>query len=960
MAANKVLNTSNALYGNIVRALSGDTVRHKLAALKGGVDTLEQPLEAASATTAEPTATWTAQQGIARNASNWFGISLSSIRKYDLSSNLIATNSSPFAGLPAGLDHCGGSFVDGNYLYVAVSNYSAGSATEKGIAKYLIASATLELDSYIDLVAHTALNASGCCLSIDGTEILVSSFYITAGSDPRNTDLYRLDKTTGAFLGIVQLDTPVTGIQGLDSDGTGLFYVASHTGGGGYIYAYDSNFDIVNIIKPSVNTPEMEDVCFYGGSLYYHVLNGSPRSLTLPYTPTSSTDSMFLSKVGQDGDPVQFLDNILIGDSVSIVFKVTPKTLYNYNTLFDNMSTGNDWESWIYADGRMGYRVLSTSSIVSPIGSIVAGTEYTIAVTWENIAGTVTTKLNIDGVPIGTNSGSWITPPTLGLWLGGANSGNTQGDTSYKDILVFDKVLSDAELADSFTNFDSFYSAIDARQIDQGFTRLGSLTAPAVTGSAGELPTLVKYEDFTSTMLASLDSGGGDLRFSSDLAGTTQLACEVVTFTKATGDVVWVKVPSVSNGALIYVWGDNTGAAQPAVGAAFGRNAVWSDYALRNHFSTASPLIDSTGLATLTPTNVTYGTGIIGGSVVSDGSTSTIDTGQTYSLGTGDFSFSAWIKIPASSAAETVRVVFGNDPGVNFNSNWMFFVRLGTLSLYTVNNSNVTNVVGTTSVADDAWHYITATRSGTSHNVYIDGVLDASNTGTVRSINDTITEGYFEEAYNGWEKLLGDLDEGALLKSAVPAAQLLIEYDNQSATGAWWTAADAGGGGTVGTITQSTASFAQSLSGSVVNSYSGSIDQSTASFSQSAIGSVVIPAITGTIALSVASFAQSLSGNVVSSAVSGNITQTLSVFSQSLAGNTVLPGVVGVITQSTPAFTQSLVGSTAEQIAGVITQSTSRFTQSLVGSIPASWIDKPAASTAWSDNAAAVTVWTDK
>ena len=49
-------------------------------------------------------------------------------------------------------------------------------------------------------------------------------------------------------------------------------------------------------------------------------------------------------------------------------------------------------------------------------------------------------------------------------------------------------------------------------------------------------------------------NGGGDVRFSSDAAGTTQLPCEVVSFvTNATAGSrkcqVWVKIPSVSYNA---------------------------------------------------------------------------------------------------------------------------------------------------------------------------------------------------------------------------------------------------------------------------------------------------------------------------------------------------------------------------------------------------------------------------
>ncbi|MGH6951003.1 MAG: hypothetical protein ACREH4_09025 [Vitreimonas sp.] len=94
---------------------------------------------------------------------------------------------------------------------------------------------------------------------------------------------------------------------------------------------------------------------------------------------------------------------------------------------------------------------------------------------------------------------------------------------------------------------------------------------------------------------------GGDIRFSSDAAGETPLACEIVSFAgnptpgNATCEI-WVKVPSVSPSAntAFYMWRKSgTGQTQPAVDdAGGGRNAVWSDYLGVWHGDT---LIDSTG-----------------------------------------------------------------------------------------------------------------------------------------------------------------------------------------------------------------------------------------------------------------------------------------------------------------------------------------------------------------------------
>ena len=111
------------------------------------------------------------------------------------------------------------------------------------------------------------------------------------------------------------------------------------------------------------------------------------------------------------------------------------------------------------------------------------------------------------------------------------------------------------------------------------YTLLGNLKFPTVAGSHSGFVALVKYSDFTSAMLAGLDDGGGDLRFSSDAAGVTQLPCEIEKLDKTTSEAfIWVRVATAATDEKVYVWGDNTGDSQPSVTDSFGRNAVWVDY----------------------------------------------------------------------------------------------------------------------------------------------------------------------------------------------------------------------------------------------------------------------------------------------------------------------------------------------------------------------------------------------
>lgn len=445
MSAGKTLNTGNALYPNIVRALSGDLDLPILRALDGGADTASQTAHHAISTS-EPTATWLSTQGIARDSSNWFSMNNGDLKKYDLSSNLLITNSTPFSGLPVGVDHIGDGFVDGLYLYVAVSNYSGGTSTIVVIAKYLVT--TLALDSFFDVSAQTNLNGSGCCLNSDGTEILVTSFFATAGADQRNTDVYRFNKSTGASLGVNTLSTPSVGIQSITYHSLDeKYYLGSYnvTGNLNKIYVYDSSFTYITNIDPSDSGTEMEGVESFNDVLYFNNINGSPRVLDLSNVYISNAPS---------SDPIQFLDNSLMTDQVTIMMKITFHTLFNFNAIIDNLSTSNDWEAWAYGSGELAWRV-SSSGRTSTLG-MVAGQEYIIAFTWDHTT-TVNIKTGVNGVYGSPVTTSWITQPGAGMYLAGIHGSNNQGDNLYRDILVFDKVLSDAELLDSYTNFDSFY-----------------------------------------------------------------------------------------------------------------------------------------------------------------------------------------------------------------------------------------------------------------------------------------------------------------------------------------------------------------------------------------------------------------------------------------------------------------------------------------------------------------------
>lgn len=168
-----------------------------------------------------------------------------------------------------------------------------------------------------------------------------------------------------------------------------------------------------------------------------------------------------------------------------------------------------------------------------------------------------------------------------------------------------------------------------------GFGRKCAITIDhtKVGATLTDFPILLTKDTLPSEMFDADGSnpalnGGGDIRFSSDADGNTQLACEVVAFVTdndpANGSAeIWVKIPSLSSSTdtVIYVWYNKSGESQPAVDDTYGRNAVWSDVDAYFHLEESSgSRVDSAGNMALTdsgsPSNTT---GKIGSSIILNG-----------------------------------------------------------------------------------------------------------------------------------------------------------------------------------------------------------------------------------------------------------------------------------------------------------------------------------------------------
>jgi hypothetical protein len=267
-----------------------------------------------------------------------------------------------------------------------------------------------------------------------------------------------------------------------------------------------------------------------------------------------------------------------------------------------------------------------------------------------------------------------------------------------------------------------------------GFTKLAHFdidyTKVSGSGDLTNYPLLLLDGNFSANVYSNCDNGGGDLRFSSDSAGSTQLACEVVTFNTGTSKAeVYVKIPTLSHtvNTTIYIWGKYPTQTQPAVSDTYGRNAVWVQYKCVLHGEAAT---DSAGLLTLTG----YGTPTysatnakIGKGITLNGSSQYLMDSTAYIMALAAGSplyYEAWVYNTSSAYANLFSL--GYDGAQRAAMNNVFYQQV------------LNSLKPTSLIKNDAW--IAATNAISSHTLtHVVGCFNGTN--TISFLKDGVANG---------------------------------------------------------------------------------------------------------------------------------------------------------------------------------------------------------------------------
>lgn len=294
-------------------------------------------------------------------------------------------------------------------------------------------------------------------------------------------------------------------------------------------------------------------------------------------------------------------------------------------------------------------------------------------------------------------------------------------------------------------------------------------------------------------------NGGGDIRFSVDVAGSTRLGCEVVSFVTdndpANGSAeIWVKIPSVSSSVDtdFYVWWEKSGETQPVRTDTYGSDNVWiSEEKGRWHMpETSGNILDSTG-------NVND---LTAGGTIPNPVTGKIGSGQNFN-GTSDDVYisagSAGDFEPGASPAFSISVWVKNsvqgftiEKGASLltasgNRGFLFYGR-ATSPYFNLRIRGDQDVLRTGTVTnviwDDTWHYLCFVIDDANGFIksYDNGEIDDTVTFAANGIGNVNNGSHLRAMHAAFAYYSGNIDELRFVQKVLTAEEIKTEYNNQN------------------------------------------------------------------------------------------------------------------------------------------------------------------------------------
>ena len=294
-----------------------------------------------------------------------------------------------------------------------------------------------------------------------------------------------------------------------------------------------------------------------------------------------------------------------------------------------------------------------------------------------------------------------------------------------------------------------------------------------------------------SALYALCLEGGGDIRlFKSD--DTTELAREIVTFSVSaeTGEIHYKYSGTLSSSVDtdIHVYADGS-SSDYAVGATYGRNAVWADYEFVNHYETSTTNIpNSTGGANGTASgSITTGTTQKIGQGINNTSGLITAAYTTPSNTSRQLSKTIWFKTTETSAGSFV--LSGTSDGGPDNMIYFFQQKLG----FRCMAGTAVSVGSINQYRDGNWHKVTLIKTGAST---AEGRVDGAFVTSVNVGSDDRADAMWTGGRPSGNSVVGQFDEFRYRESSVSSSYDEAEYNNQNSYSTFYSVAAVGGGST--------------------------------------------------------------------------------------------------------------------------------------------------------------------
>lgn len=300
-----------------------------------------------------------------------------------------------------------------------------------------------------------------------------------------------------------------------------------YNGGTGHaVGAANPNIEPLPPVTPSLPTAQPVIYYKFDGDLTNSGTGGASLDATL-HDVAGRNDTLFSPAKFGDGldlrenptatssaeDPGDYLSvGYTLPDSGTIATHFTANVLENYVSLWANSSHENDWEAWIYGDGRVAARgnratpTLARSLFLEDDPS--ASHHY--AFTWERDGSDMLVSFYMDGEFVGSQFGAWTDPGSTFFIAGGvADSGNANhlGNGIFDDFRIYDEALSEAEVL-----YLSMFAPEVVDTLAGDFNDDGKVDAADYTvwrDGLGTEYTQDDYLDWKNNFGASLGSGAG-------------------------------------------------------------------------------------------------------------------------------------------------------------------------------------------------------------------------------------------------------------------------------------------------------------------------------------------------------------------------------------------------------------------------------------------------------------------